>query len=94
MVFTVGHSNHSLKGFMDLLTIHNIGAIGDVRSQPVSSYTPHFSREALTAALGQAGIAYVFLAIPWAGAVRTRLATKTGVCSTNVWHKSPLLSAV
>lgn len=61
MVFTVGHSNHSLKGFMDLLTIHNIGAIGDVRSQPVSSYTPHFSREALTAALGQAGIAYVFL---------------------------------
>lgn len=60
-IFTVGHSNHSLENFIALLKLHNVDAIGDVRSQPVSTYTPHFSREPLAAALAQRGIAYVFL---------------------------------
>lgn len=61
MIFTVGHSNHSLSGFLDLLTLHNISALADVRSQPVSTYTPHFSRTALEPQLGKVGISYVFL---------------------------------
>lgn len=61
MILTVGHSNHSLQGWLDLLTLHGVKAIADVRSNPVSAYTPHFSRDALAPALGRAGIAYVFL---------------------------------
>lgn len=61
MIFTVGHSNHSLEGWLDLLTLHGVKAIADVRSNPVSAYTPHFSRQALMPALARAGIAYVFL---------------------------------
>ena len=60
-IYTIGHSNHSLEGFLDLLTVHNITAVADVRSQPVSSYTPHFSRDLLAPALEQQGISYVFL---------------------------------
>lgn len=60
-IYTVGHSNHSLENFVALLKLHNVTAIGDVRSQPVSTYTPHFSREPLAAALAQHRIAYVFL---------------------------------
>jgi uncharacterized protein (DUF488 family) len=60
-LFTVGHSNHSLEDFIALLKLHDVTAIGDVRSQPVSAYTPHFSREPLAAALAQHAIAYVFL---------------------------------
>jgi uncharacterized protein (DUF488 family) len=60
-LYTVGHSNLSLEDFVSLLTLHGVTAIGDVRSQPVSSYTPHFSREPLAAALAKNGIAYVFL---------------------------------
>jgi uncharacterized protein (DUF488 family) len=61
MIFTVGHSNHSLTGLLDLLALHSITALADVRSQPVSSYTPHFSRAELEPQLGKMGVNYVFL---------------------------------
>ncbi len=60
-LFTAGHSNHSLEDFIALLKLHDVTAIGDVRSLLVSAFTPHFSREPLAAALAQHGIAYVFL---------------------------------
>jgi len=60
-IYTIGHSNHSHAGFLDLLTLYSINAVADVRSHPVSSYTPHFSRDALAPALTQQGISYVFL---------------------------------
>jgi uncharacterized protein (DUF488 family) len=60
-LFTVGHSNHTLEKFLDLLERHAITAIADVRSQPFSRYTPHFNREALERALKHRGIFYVFL---------------------------------
>ena len=61
MIFTIGHSNHDLDGFLNLLALHHITALADVRSKPVSGYTPHFSRAALEPMLGKADIAYVFL---------------------------------
>jgi uncharacterized protein (DUF488 family) len=60
-LYTVGHSNHSLEDFVALLKLNAVTAICDVRSQPVSAYTPHFSREPLAAELCHHGIAYVFL---------------------------------
>lgn len=61
MLFTIGHSNHSLGVFVELLQRHGVTAIGDVRSHPYSRYAPQYSRESLKTALARMGIAYVFL---------------------------------
>lgn len=60
-IYTIGHSNHEITSFMDLLRQHGITALGDVRSNPYSRYVPQYSREPLKTALAAAGIAYVFL---------------------------------
>lgn len=60
-LFTVGHSNHSIERFMELLRQHGIEVIADVRSKPASSRFPQFNRESLKASLGEAGIKYLFL---------------------------------
>lgn len=60
-LFTVGHSNHLIERFMELLRQHGIEVIADVRSKPVSSRYPQFNRESLKASLGEAGIKYLFL---------------------------------
>ncbi len=61
MLFTIGHSNHNIEKFIELLKRHGVTAIADVRSHPFSRYFPQFSRDALKAALSDAGIAYTFL---------------------------------
>jgi uncharacterized protein (DUF488 family) len=60
-LFTIGHSTHELKAFLDLLQLHKIEAIGDVRSQPYSSRFPQFNKENLEQALKQNCVRYVFL---------------------------------
>lgn len=61
VLYTIGHSNHSLERFIELLQLHHINAVGDVRSQPYSRRYPHFNQSNLRSALAGAGIAYVFL---------------------------------
>jgi hypothetical protein len=61
-IFTIGHSNHAAESFLALLRHHGLEILVDVRSAPYSRYVPHFSREALSADLDDAGIRYV-----WAG---------------------------
>src|SRR5262245_40909512 len=60
-VHTVGHSNHPLPRFLDLLRQHSVSSLLDVRSTPWSRRHPHFSRRALEAALLDHGIEYAFL---------------------------------
>jgi uncharacterized protein (DUF488 family) len=60
-IFSIGHSNHPIERFLDLLTQHDIKALADVRSMPYSRFNPQFKREALARSLQEAGIAYVFL---------------------------------
>ncbi len=61
VLFTIGHSTHSAEKVVDLLRQHGITAVADVRSRPYSRMNPQFNREAFTALLKAAGIAYVFL---------------------------------
>lgn len=61
VVFTIGHSNHTIERFLDLLREHGVTAVADVRSVPYSRMQPQFSRETLIGALKEHGIAYVFL---------------------------------
>ncbi len=60
-IHTVGHSNHSIATFLELLGRHGIELLVDVRSSPYSKYTTQFNREALDVSLSQAGIGYLSL---------------------------------
>jgi len=60
-IYTIGHSNHRINDFINLLKKHSITAVADVRSSPFSKYNSQFNREALADALKQEDIAYVFL---------------------------------
>ncbi|MFD8746295.1 DUF488 family protein [Streptomyces sp. NPDC059616] len=60
-VFTVGHSTHSISGFLSLLQKHEITAIADVRSLPASRFMPQFNRRVMERALHDVDIKYVFL---------------------------------
>ncbi|MDD5468009.1 MAG: DUF488 domain-containing protein [Anaerolineales bacterium] len=61
VLYTIGHSTHSMEKLINLLTAHHITAVADVRSHPYSRFNPQFNRENLHAALKTAGISYVFL---------------------------------
>lgn len=60
-LFTIGHSNHTLRRFLELLALHDIELVCDVRSTPYSRFNPQFNREPLRAALEAAGVGYVYL---------------------------------
>lgn len=59
-VFTIGHSNHSLDCFMELLRAHGVDEVVDVRSAPYSGYAPHFNHDSLKESLEKVGIDYLF----------------------------------
>jgi uncharacterized protein (DUF488 family) len=61
LIYTIGHSTHSLQRFIMLLKEHGITALCDVRSNPHSRVNPQFNRERLKEALQQNQISYVFL---------------------------------
>src|SRR5580658_3852557 len=60
-LLTIGHSNHSVEHLLELLRLHSVQVVADVRSSPYSKYTTHFDRESLMAALRAAGFQYVYL---------------------------------
>jgi len=60
MIKTIGHSNHPIERFVDLLKRCGVELLVDVRSVPYSRRFPQFSRERLTKSLDAAGIAYVW----------------------------------
>lgn len=60
-VFTIGHSNHSLEHFIELLRAHGVNEVVDVHSAPYSGYTPHFNHDFLKDALENKGIDYLFM---------------------------------
>lgn len=60
-LYTIGHSNHPVETFLDLLHRHEITALADVRSSPYSRYNPQYNRENLKPVLARCGISYVYL---------------------------------
>jgi uncharacterized protein (DUF488 family) len=60
-LFTIGHSDHHIDRFLDLLREYRVDAVADVRSQPYSRHQPQFNRESLAEALKIIDAKYVFL---------------------------------
>jgi uncharacterized protein (DUF488 family) len=57
-IWTIGHSNHTLDKFLQILAAHNIEIVIDVRRFPASRKWPHFNAAALAQSLPARGIAY------------------------------------
>lgn len=60
--FTIGHSNHPIEYFLELLQAHDIDCVIDVRSTPASKYTPQYNQRPLAAFLQQHAIQYLSFA--------------------------------
>jgi uncharacterized protein (DUF488 family) len=60
-IYTIGHSNHSIEHFIELLAAYRISTVVDVRSSPHSKYSPHFDKDVLEIVLRNADVDYVFL---------------------------------
>ena len=60
-IWSVGHSNHSIERFIEILIESGITSVVDLRSQPYSRYTGHFNQIPLQRALESAGITYTFM---------------------------------
>lgn len=60
-LFTIGHSNHPVQLFVDLLSKNNIQVVVDVRSAPYSRFVPQFNKGAIEATLSLNGFRYVFM---------------------------------
>lgn len=69
-VFTIGHSNLSIDGFIANLRRNGITVVRDVRSWPHSKAFPQFNREALKESLEKSGIRYIFNGDVMGGHVR------------------------
>ena len=60
-LFTVGHSNHRIEKFLEILRAHRVERIMDVRRFPASRKWPHFNAATLAQSLEEAGINYIGL---------------------------------
>ena len=60
-LYSVGHSNHELSTFLDLLVRNGVEVVADVRTAPFSRYSPQYNRENLSREMRSRGIGYVFL---------------------------------
>jgi uncharacterized protein (DUF488 family) len=78
-LFTIGHSNHPIERFLDLVRGAGVTAIADVRSSPASRRYPWFNGARLAPRLEAAGIAYVPLGDALGGRPRDPRLYRDGV---------------
>jgi uncharacterized protein (DUF488 family) len=77
-LYTIGHGNHPIDRFIELIRGVGIESIIDVRSIPFSRFAPQFNKAVLEKSLGSAHIGYHYLGDllggrPGAGNIKTPL---------------------
>jgi uncharacterized protein (DUF488 family) len=81
-LFTIGHSNHNLEKFVQLLQDNGIMMVVDVRSAPYSRYVSHFNKGSLERELPRHGILYAFAGQDLGGRPSDPSCYKKGVVPT------------
>ncbi|NLG52154.1 MAG: DUF488 domain-containing protein [Chloroflexi bacterium] len=61
LIYTIGHSNHTVEELAALLRGQGVTIVVDVRSQPYSRWTPQFNKQAFSRDLQAAGLTYLFM---------------------------------
>ena len=88
-ILTIGHSRHPLERFIALLQEAQVTALTDVRSAPLSRFSPHFNRGALAASLAAQDIVYVFLGKELGGRPQQQSLFTAGVADYEKMAASP-----
>lgn len=60
-IYTIGHSQHNVDYFIDMLKTYNINYLIDVRSMPFSQYASSYNKDILKATLIPCNINYAFM---------------------------------
>jgi uncharacterized protein (DUF488 family) len=60
-IFTIGHSNHDPDHFYELLSLHGIEVLVDIRSWPHSRFVEWADAGVLPRLVAEAGVRYLFL---------------------------------
>lgn len=68
--FTIGHSTHTIKKFVDILAAANVTMVVDVRTIPKSRTNPQYNYDVLPLSLAQFQIEYAY--IPELGGLREK----------------------
>jgi uncharacterized protein (DUF488 family) len=61
VIYTIGHSTRPAAELIELLRIHGVRTLVDIRTVPRSRRNPQFEQATLRAALAEAGLGYVHL---------------------------------
>ncbi len=67
-ILTVGHSNHTIEKFLEILKPHEVEHLVDVRTIPKSRHNPQFNHDVLERSLRDEGIGYTHM--PGLGGLR------------------------
>jgi uncharacterized protein (DUF488 family) len=59
--YTIGHSNHPINKFFELLEKYSINVVVDARSVPYSKYALQFNKKNINKELKNSGIDYIFM---------------------------------
>ncbi len=57
-ILTIGHSNHDVIAFLEILNRHNVEVLVDIRSDPYSRYASQFNKSDFERQVEAAGITY------------------------------------
>jgi len=60
-LYTIGHSTRTWDEFIEVLKVHSIEVLADIRAFPMSRRLPQFNRESMEKALPAAGLRYLWL---------------------------------
>lgn len=88
-ILTIGHSRHPVERFIGLLKGAGATAVADVRSAPMSRFSPHFNKNALAASLAGEGITYIFLGKELGGRPQQQSLFTAGVADYDKMAASP-----
>jgi restriction endonuclease S subunit len=61
VIYTIGHSVHSLEKLVGLLSKNRIEVLVDIRSEPYSRKVPQFNKDNLEKEIRKSGLKYLFL---------------------------------
>ena len=60
-LYTIGHSNHDIGTFLQLVQKYSINVVVDVRTHPYSRYAKQFDSSTLRTTLKSVGVKYIYL---------------------------------
>lgn len=88
-LYSIGHSSQSLEDFLNLLAVHGVNCVIDVRSIPASKYSPQFNQESLKYFLKSHEVQYLYFGDEF-GARRTDCLDENGQVDFEKAVETPL----